>query len=75
MVVEIFHDVETTAVDIEVDVSLLEIGCVGSPDRHFGVQLFDKTPGGITDALAVNLFQGESRIKGLPAMLVLFELK
>ena len=69
MAVEILHDEETTAVDIEVDVSLLEIGCVGSPDRHFGVQLFDNTPGGITDALAVNLFQGESRIKGLPAVL------
>lgn len=55
MVVEIFHDVEAAPVDIEVDVSLLEIGCMGFPDRHFRVQLFDKTPGGITDALAVNL--------------------
>ena len=55
MAVEILHDVETAAVDIEVDVALIEIGCVGFPDRHFGVQLFDKAPGGITDALAVNL--------------------
>ena len=54
MTVEIFHNVETAAVDIEVDVALLEIGCVGLPDRHFGVLLFDKAPGGITDALAVD---------------------
>ena len=55
MAVEILHDVETASVDIEMDVALLEIGCVGFPNRHFRVQLFDQTPGGIADALAVNL--------------------
>ena len=51
--VEILHDVETAAVDVEVDVALLEIGGRSLPHRHLGVQLLDEAPGGIANALAV----------------------
>ena len=51
---EVFDDVETAAVDVEVDVALLEVGGRRLPNGHLGVQLLDEAPGGIADALAVD---------------------
>ena len=47
-------NVETTAVDVEVDVAFLEVGGRRLPHGHLGVQFLDEAPSGIADALAVD---------------------
>ncbi len=55
MAVKELHDMETTSVDVEVDISLLKVRRYGLPDLHFRMQTFDSTPCGISDAPAVDL--------------------
>ena len=52
--VEELYDVEAAAIDIEVDVAPLKIGCHCLPAFYLRMQLFDFAPCGISDSLAVN---------------------
>jgi hypothetical protein len=53
--VEVLHDVEAAAVDVEVDVPLLEAGGAGLPDPDLRVFFLDEEPCAVADALAVLL--------------------
>ena len=64
--VEEFHNVEPTAVHIEMDVALLKIGCDRLPDAHARVTLFYGTPGAIADTLAVYFGRHEKQHKLTP---------
>ena len=48
-----FDDLETAAINVEVDVSFFKIRGTGFPDLCFRVQCFDCLPCAVTDAFAV----------------------
>lgn len=57
------YDVEAASIDVEMDISFLEIGCDGLPDGHFRVPLLHRAPRGIPDALAVDVRRNEQQVK------------
>ena len=46
-------DLESAFVDVEMDITLLEIWCAGFPNDGFGVKFLDCKPRTVTDALRV----------------------
>jgi len=63
MGIEIFDDRKTAAVDIEMDVSLFEIGSDCLPDLHFRMPFFDFTPGLISDPVAMRMRRDKKKIE------------
>ncbi len=63
------HDVESTAVHIEVDVSLFKIRRDSFPDGNLGMKLFYCAPCRITDTLAVHFGRNEQQVE-VPALAV-----
>ncbi len=55
MSVEEFYDMEAAFVDIEMDISGLEVGSTGLPDLRTRIEAFSFLPGSRADALAVCL--------------------
>ena len=64
---EVLHDVEAAAVDVEVDVPLLEAGGAGLPDPDLRVFFLDEEPRPVADALAVFL-RGYEQYLEVPAV-------
>jgi len=60
---EKLHHVKTAFVDIEMDVPLFKIWCVGLPDFCFRVQFFDGLPRGKSHALTVAIHINEQKLK------------
>lgn len=61
VLVEELDDVEAAAVDVEVDVALLEVGGQRLPHLYLGVQALHLAPGGIAGAAAVGVGVGEEQ--------------
>ena len=59
-------NVETTPIDVKVNIPFLKVGCDRFPYLHFRVQLFHGTPGGIADAPAVRFGRDEQKIEIAP---------
>ena len=54
-----FDDMEPAAVHVEVDVALLEVWGDGFPHLDLRMLRFHRLPGGLANALAVDLRQNE----------------
>ncbi len=54
MFVEELHGMETTAVDVEMDVATVEIRCACLPDADLRIHVLVGFPDGLSDALALN---------------------
>ena len=57
------HDMESAAVDIEMDVALLEVGSDGFPDADLGMQCLDGTPRCLSDATAMDFGRNEEQLE------------
>ena len=56
-------DMESAAVDIEMDVALLEVGCDGFPNADLGMQCLDGTPRCLSDATAMDFGRNEEQLE------------
>ena len=63
MAVKELYNMESAAIYIEVNVSLLEIRCNGFPYLYFRMHLFHFAPCGISNTLAVNLGRNKQYLK------------
>lgn len=54
---------KATTVDVEMNIPLLKIRCNGFPDGHLRMQALYRTPCGIADASAVNLWRYKQQIE------------
>ena len=71
MIVPKLNDLETAAVDVEVDVALLEIGGDGLPDLDFWMHPLNGFPCRLADALAMNVRVHEEQFQfSFPGFLV-----
>ena len=59
-------DVEAAAVHVEVDVTFLEVGCDGLPNLDLRMHRFNRPPGCLADALAMDLGQHEKQFQFTP---------
>ena len=57
------HNLETTFVDIEMNISFLEIGRDGFPYFYFRVYCFNGKPCGLTNSLAVCFGGNEKQLQ------------
>ena len=60
------NNVETTSINVEVNIPLLKVWRNRLPYRHFRMQLFHRAPGGIADALAVRFGRDKQKIELAP---------
>ena len=56
-------DMESAAVDIEMDVALLEIGSDGFPNADLVMQRLDGTPRCLSDATAMDFGRNEEQLE------------
>ena len=63
MAVKELYNMESAAVYVEMNVSLLEIRRNGFPYLYFWMHLFHFTPGGISDTFAVNFGRDKQYLK------------